>query len=132
MIFIEGFQELPSKEDIYSIFTNRQQSFKSKEEYLDTMLDSDEKKDSQLTKIVLSNLDINMRTTTSNKSYIKCLSIFSYESPDFLLDYIDTSNMFAFNSFNLSKISTKLIAEEDHLLMLNKPELIIETIKECD
>lgn len=132
VIFIEGFQELPSKEDIYSIFTNRQQSFKSKEEYLDTMLDSDEKKDSQLTKIVLSNLDINMRTTTSNKSYIKCLSIFSYESPDFLLDYIDTSNMFAFNSFNLSKISTKLIAEEDHLLMLNKPELIIETIKECD
>ena len=96
------------------------------------MLDSDEKKDSQLTKSVLRNLDINMRTTTSNKSYIKCLSIFSYESPDFLLDYIDTSNMFAFNSFNLSKISTKLIAEEDHLLMLNKPELIIETIKECD
>ena len=47
VIFIEGFQELPSKEDIYSIFTNRQQSFKSKEEYLDTMLDSDEKKEFQ-------------------------------------------------------------------------------------
>lgn len=132
IIIIDGFQEIPDIDTIKVQIENRQELFSNIEQYLDYMLDSNEKKDTFILDSVIDTIKKDDRYVVccDNNTMIRYLSFLSNIKNDKLIHNLanQSCKKYVFSAENLTNINYYPINESDHLLMLSKPEKIIELL----
>lgn len=137
LIIIEGFDMIPSLEELNNSFTYVEDKFyQNVSNYYDDMLSDDEKDDLELLDILNHNLIVKKDTytpkldTKNTKSYLSIYSNFYIEN-GFISVSNRINNFFIFSSSTISIPHTK-ISEENHLLMLKEPKELLDVIFNSD
>lgn len=133
LIIIDGLDKLPNQKEIYDMFNqDRNITFSNKIEYYNDMLSDDEKSDHELLNILNYNLIKKEKVYSpilSNKNTSRYLSLYASTEPIKLLNTVLPSikklKIFSHNSLN---IDFELISEDEHLLMLKRPDVILKEI----
>ncbi|MGX7112491.1 hypothetical protein [Gemella cuniculi] len=132
LIIIEGLEPIPPRSILRSYFES-EIKFTSKEEYLSKTLSVDELKDKFLTELLLRKL------RKQGSEYVIS------PSPDIELQYLSLyagvdnlellkkcreifNNVTIFSYFKLTKTNYTQIEEDDHLLMVTKPQMILNEL----
>lgn len=134
VVLVDGFASFPTKEELNrlaeSLPTNQ---FVTLQDYYDMMLSEQEKQDKLLLSILnhnLINIDDTYRTKLSNANLVNYLSCY----PDYhVVDHLEVikekvQNLIVYSSSHLP-IPYESILPTDHLLMLTKPEIMIEKLQ---
>lgn len=133
LIIIDGLDKLPSQEEIYDMFNQeRNIMFSNKIEYYNDMLTDDEKSDHELLHILNYNLIKKEQAYSpilSNKNTSRYLSLYASTEPIKLLNTV-LPNIKKLKIFSHNRLSIDFepISEDEHLLMLKRPDAILKEI----
>lgn len=133
IILIEGFEEIPAINLLEKDLINRPETFQTADEYLDTILDDEEKKDRFIKEAVLNTIVTDgyvYKVKCTNSKMLKYLSLLSgIKNEDLLLKITDNNyNVFIFSSDKVDGIPYVSIPEGEHLLMLSNPQELIKKL----
>lgn len=133
IILIEGFQEIPAINLLNENLSNRSEIFKTTDEYLNTILDDGEKRDTFIKKAVLNTLlgdGSTYKVKCSNAKMLRYLSLLSEVKTEDLLPQIRDNkyDILIFSSDEIKDIPYLSTQESEHLLMLSNPQKIVKML----